>query len=330
MKAIKTLLILLLLLPGCKKEDIPTVKTGDVASITRTTAICRGEILSQGDSEVTERGICWSTTDKPLITDNIKVDDSDGNSFTVDLTDLEPDTEYFVRAYATNYYGTGYGKTKSFYTEPATIPRVVTYSFIHVTQNSANLSGNIYPDEGLQLIDYGFCWNTSENPSISDNYVSVSADLSFREFYASITGLQSNTKYYMRAYATHPYGIVYGNSASFTTCSDVSNTSYIGTWYNVSDMSCGYIPQSTMDKNRIEITSDSIFSYYVYDQNIIMSGFGIKPAVNGYDSIYFFNPPPPQIMTYLYIRLIDCNNMQMHNPFEVNIDSPCEYFKRII
>jgi hypothetical protein len=220
MKSVKAFLIFLLLIQGCKKEDIPTVKTGDVASITRTTANCSGEILSQGDSEVTERGICWSTTDKPLISDNIKVDDSDGNSFTVELTGLEPGTEFFVRAYATNRYGTGYGETMSFITNSLCAPEVITFYPQQIRCNSASFGGEIQSDGGSPVIDFGICWSKSDNPTLNDSYFSVGGgSVSFR---STISELESNTDYYVSAYATNLIGITYGASVKFTTCPDLN------------------------------------------------------------------------------------------------------------
>ncbi len=219
MKTIKTLLILLLLLPGCKKEDVPTVKTGDVASVTQTTASCSGEIISQGDSEVTERGICWSTTDKPLISDNIKVDNSEDNSFTVDLTGLEPDTEYFVRAYATNTFGTGYGKSLSFTTDPLYIPELRTYLGL-IKCHSASIGGEILYDGGSPVIDCGLCWSNSDNPSVNDSHLSIgTCSDSFRE---TITGLESNTDYYVRPYASNIIGTGYGPAIKIITCLDIN------------------------------------------------------------------------------------------------------------
>mgnify|MGYP001400055287 CR=1 FL=1 len=210
MRRLLVFLVILVIITSCKKEDLPTVKTGDVASVTRTCASVEGEIISMGDSEVTEKGICWSTSEKPLITDNIKVDDSESNSFTIDLTDLEPGTEYFVRAYATNTYGTGYGSIKSFSTEAAAIPEVIASRVSGIDEIPVSVNGSINSDGASIITDRGFCWDTAVNPDLSDNVISMGAGAD--PFSALIEELDSNTCYYVRAYATNSIGTGYSEN----------------------------------------------------------------------------------------------------------------------
>jgi hypothetical protein len=134
MKALRICLIIMFLFPGCKREDIPVVITSDVTSITRTSAICGGDVISQGDSEVNAKGTCWSITNNPTILDSITVDSFGLGSFTSKLTELDPGTEYYVRAYAKNSSGIGYGETKSFTTQPASVPELITIVYVHMQQ----------------------------------------------------------------------------------------------------------------------------------------------------------------------------------------------------
>ncbi len=71
-----------------------------------------GKFISQGSSEAISRGICWSTSSNPTIQDSITVDGSGLGNYSSSITGLNPDTEYFVRAYAINSSGTGYEKQK--------------------------------------------------------------------------------------------------------------------------------------------------------------------------------------------------------------------------
>lgn len=94
----------------------PTVVTISVEEISETTAKVVGQVTDNGGAEVTERGICWNTEGAPTIID-WRTSEGEGlgryNSY---LTDLEPNTTYYVRAYATNAKGTTYGEEKSFTT----------------------------------------------------------------------------------------------------------------------------------------------------------------------------------------------------------------------
>ena len=69
-----------------------------------------------GGAEVTARGVCWSTSENPTITDCHTTDGSGTGSYTSNMTGLSARTVYYVRAYATNSEGTSYGSRKSFTT----------------------------------------------------------------------------------------------------------------------------------------------------------------------------------------------------------------------
>ena len=96
--------------------SLPVVTTSSISNITDTSALSGGEITSDGGSPVTGRGVCWSTSPGPGITDNITTDGAGSGSFTSSITGLSPTTTYYVRAYATNGAGTSYGNERSFET----------------------------------------------------------------------------------------------------------------------------------------------------------------------------------------------------------------------
>lgn len=96
--------------------NLPILSTTTATNVTRTTATSGGNISSDGDSPVTARGICWSTSQNPT-TGNSKTSDGTGiGSFTSNLTGLTAGTTYYARAYATNSAGTAYGNQVSFAT----------------------------------------------------------------------------------------------------------------------------------------------------------------------------------------------------------------------
>jgi hypothetical protein len=87
----------------------PAVSGYTVTSIGTVTATCGGNITSDGGAPVTDRGVCWSTTQTPLTTDFKTSSGTGTGSFTSGLTGLFPGTTYTVRAFATNSAGTSYG-----------------------------------------------------------------------------------------------------------------------------------------------------------------------------------------------------------------------------
>jgi hypothetical protein len=101
-------------------ETIPVLSTKPILNIETDSATSGGAISSDGNSQVLQKGVCWSKSPNPTITGSIANDFSvDGNgdqSYVSELTQLEPNTTYYTRAYATNSIGTGYGNQISFST----------------------------------------------------------------------------------------------------------------------------------------------------------------------------------------------------------------------
>ena len=96
--------------------DFPVVSTSAVTNITVSTATCGGQVIGTGGSNVTARGVCWSISQNPTINNSHTSDGSDIGSFTSQIVGLLSNTTYYVRAYATNSVGTGYGSEVAFTT----------------------------------------------------------------------------------------------------------------------------------------------------------------------------------------------------------------------
>ena len=134
--------------------------------------------------------------------------------FTSVMTDLSGGTKYYVKAYATNSNGTGYGEQREFTTSSA-LPVVITGDVTDITATSALCGCNVTSDGQYPVTARGVCWSTSQDPTINGSHTSNGSGTG--EFTASITGLISNTTYYVRAYATNKQGTKYGELKSFTT-----------------------------------------------------------------------------------------------------------------
>ena len=94
--------------------SIPFVTTNVVTNITANSATCGGTVTDDGGLSVTARGVCWSTSPYPTVNDSYTTEGSGTGSFTSSMTGLTHDVMYYVRAYATNSMGTGYGDMMSF------------------------------------------------------------------------------------------------------------------------------------------------------------------------------------------------------------------------
>jgi uncharacterized protein (TIGR02145 family) len=102
---------------SCSKDDeknVPVLTTAEVTQIAQTAATSGGNITDDWGATVTARGVCWSTSQNPTINDSKTEDGTGAGTFTSSISGLEASTTYYVRAYATNSSGTGYGSAMSF------------------------------------------------------------------------------------------------------------------------------------------------------------------------------------------------------------------------
>ena len=215
--------VFLLLLIGCEKDrqdpvELPTLITISISSITSNNAKSGGNITNDGGSDITSRGIVWATSPNPTAEQNIglTMDGAGPGLFQSNITNLQSNTTYFVRAYATNSAGLVYGNEQQFTTE-GTAPTVTTSQVTNITQNSATSGGNVTDDGGASVTARGVVWSTSQIPSIEGNLGSTSDGAGTGSFSSNLGGLIANTTYYVRAYATTSNGTGYGESIEFNT-----------------------------------------------------------------------------------------------------------------
>ena len=94
----------------------PMVTTSVVSAVTTVSATVGGQVISIGGSNVISRGICYGTSAAPTINQNTVASGVGMGSFSVTLPVLNPGTQYYARAYATNATGTSYGNQVMFKT----------------------------------------------------------------------------------------------------------------------------------------------------------------------------------------------------------------------
>ena len=204
-----------------KQVVLPTVTTTAASSVTETSAVTGGNVTSDGNASVTERGVVYATTQNPT-TANTKVASGSGTgSYTCNLSGLQPNTTYYVRAYAINSKGTAYGTQVTFTTsKQIVLPTVNTISVSGVTESGATVSGNVTSDGNATVTERGVVYATTQNPTTANTKVKNGSGTG--SYTCKITGLQPNTKYYARAYAINSKGVAYGNEVPFTTSKSVS------------------------------------------------------------------------------------------------------------
>lgn len=198
-----------------KELDLPTVKTLKTDGETTHTAECSCKVTEEGGATVTKRGVCWRKSQNPTI-DNDHAESGEGlGEYQCTLTGLEENTTYYVRAFATNSKGTGYGEELCFTTKDYSLPQVTTAQVTDITSTSAKGGGNVAEDGGTDILERGICWGTSHNPTTENDH--AIGNLGTGNFTCEMTNLSPHTKYYVRAYAKNSKGTSYGNELNFTT-----------------------------------------------------------------------------------------------------------------
>lgn len=225
----------------------PVVATNAVTGVTESGATLSGDVTSDGNSPVTERGFVYDTTANPSLSKGTTVTAGAGTgSFTVPLSGLSPGVTYFVRAYATNGMGTTYGAEVSFTVKASpstpptsssssssstgTPPTVVTDNVTGVIASGATLSGEVTKKGGADVTERGFVYGTTANPSIGGTgIVKVKEGSGTGSFTSAVKGLTADTVYHVRAYAVNSAGTAYGADVKFvTTASTVPPAGEIG------------------------------------------------------------------------------------------------------
>ncbi len=202
---------------GCERsQHVVISRPGKLdISITEITNGWGNAMVMTETSTLIDRGICWSTHHSPTVQDLHNSYGAGGGFYTFNITALDPEKTYYVRAYALDGSGTSYSREVRI--NPAiggNLPRVAGTGVTNVGQTTAVGSGNVTYEGGSPVTERGICWSMIY-PTIASSHVSCGVGTG--AFTADITGLIPNSTYYARAYATNSYGTAYGEQVEFTT-----------------------------------------------------------------------------------------------------------------
>lgn len=138
-------------------NDLPVVTTAPATVITTSTVKTGGTVTNSGVSPVTTKGIVWSLAPEPTLDVNAGFT-SNGfglGNFVSEIANLSPNTTYYVRAYATNSYGTAYGSDEAFTTEALLYsPGNGVTDIDGTTYSSVILNGKEWATKNLNVSKY--------------------------------------------------------------------------------------------------------------------------------------------------------------------------------
>lgn len=152
----------------------PVVTTTGVGNVTTTTAKVYGNVSNINGTTVTERGMCWSTGHNPTVSGSHIACGAGTGAFTADITNLISGMRYYVRAYATNSMGTGYGEEKEFTTNgnggggsheyvDLGLPSGTLWATCNIGANAPEENGGFFawgetiPKDDCNWSDYQYC-----------------------------------------------------------------------------------------------------------------------------------------------------------------------------
>lgn len=251
---------------------LPTVVTGAVSDITHESATCAGEVTDNGGTDVSARGLVWSKTNNQVTLEDAEGFTTEGTgtgTFNSSMVLLTRYADYWVRTYATNGAGTAYGNAISFKTLPE-LPTVVTSDISSIEAHLARGGGEITDDGGDPSVSGGLVWSSIANPNV-ESYEGYFINSGINPFDTLISGIESETTYYVRAWAQNNGGTyAYGEEKTFTTATfsytagsfTDSRDSKVYSTVTISDQTwmaenLAYLPEVC--------ASDAECGYWVYD-----------------------------------------------------------------
>lgn len=206
-------------------------ETSLVGEVSASSFTLKARIIKENGLPIKECGVCWSTQKEVKPRDNmrkkryIKAAKIENHNFTAIMSNLEDSTKYYVYAYAINDIDTAFSKTEGVYTTINGIGEVATLKIDSalVKATSAWVKGKV-KNRGVGIEKLGFYYKKkgqdgNAEPSDQDSVIVYNGEdlASVDTFSCQIANLESETWYYVRAFAKNRFGEFAFNVDSFKT-----------------------------------------------------------------------------------------------------------------
>ena len=192
--------------------DLPEVVTGELVYEDGLVALGAGTVTIPSGT-VSAKGLCWAIGATPTINSSHSVEGAGTGDFTSSIANLQVNTLYRVRAYATSDAGITYGDEVLFRTND--FPSIYSSSvYNYLENNTVSLVMAVDFDGNSEITERGVCWSTEWDgpPTIDDDISAIGSGEG--PFHKTFTNLDPANVYYFRPYATNGIGTSYGSVSS--------------------------------------------------------------------------------------------------------------------
>jgi hypothetical protein len=150
----------------------PILSTTFASNITSNSATSGGTISSEGESPIIQRGVVWSNSPNPTLSDNFTSNGTGSGLFSSNITGLSASTKYYIRAYATNSFGTSYGNQ----IEIQTMDPVPVLISTNPCNSLSGINSSYIAWNGVEYYN-NFQWSINQNGNVGDCYISQDGNL---------------------------------------------------------------------------------------------------------------------------------------------------------
>jgi len=197
---------------------IPKVATKAISSITTVSAASGGITIDNGGAPITDRGLVLSLSPNPTLNDTkFGITSVSGSGeFISEIIGLKASTKYYIKSYATNRVGTGYGDEITFTT---TLIGSATFNIKPLYIVGATVAAcdvEITNDGGDNITERGLVYSLAQNPTVNDTKVKHN-NVGLGKYRLTLKDLLEKTNYHVRAYAINAKGVSYSDDLTFKT-----------------------------------------------------------------------------------------------------------------
>ncbi len=210
-------LFLCIVMVSCTKEFKRTIYvTTDSLYNKDASYMVSGTIVDAGEGFM-QYGHCWATSKNPTLNNYHTNYIQPGNTehFESRLDSLFYDSIYYIRSYVKENSNIVYGNEVVFdFKAPGRINNIWL-----IDTDTALIQLSLDTSRYATIEEYGYCWSGSNNLPTKDEDNSYTFENSYyqKSQLSYLTGLLSNQKYYIRAYAKINSVILYSATKTFTT-----------------------------------------------------------------------------------------------------------------